>query len=362
MLLAGIHQTGGGAMGEGLEGRARRRLLQAAVVLAAIALAAPFAARFWRYTQRYPHTRFQAASLAPGAPGRFYLDWRAALPGSGTLEPSLAPDGIFRGGRDLPDGRHDALRVIQASLALHDQLLDRPDPERAVILRRQVEWLIAAAEIRADLPGPVWPHAYEFPRYGLAAPWVSALTQGQAISLLVRAAAFFGEPRYAELAGQAAAALLDERLPFVHRDDRGRFLEEFPCDPPAHALNGCLLAWLGLWDWARATGDPRLGENCREILAEISRRVPDYDLGGWTRYDRLQRRPTSPAYHELHAALAEALAAVTGEAAWAERAVRWRAGARSPWRRAWVGLQVLYAKASDLARGNAAAPRGRGWS
>jgi hypothetical protein len=333
--------------------RSRGKGLLRGVCLVALAatvvLGVPLAARFLRYTHAFPHTCFRAASLAGERLSYYYLDeckpQRSAPPARADLF-ELAADGIFRGGRDLFAGgrwRHDPIHVIQASLALHDELIDHPDPEREVILRRQVEWLIHdGIEWRADVP--VWPHAYGFERYGLAPPWVSALTQGQAISLLLRAAERFDEPEYARIAGAAARAMLRDDLPFAWRGAPGFFLEEFPGTPHPHALNGCLIAWLGLWDWVRVTGDARARAVCLEFLEAVSRQMPAYERGDWTRYDRLQRRPTSPAYQELHAALAEALAAVSKDPDWAARAQRWRRAAESPWMRTRIAFEVAWAK------------------
>jgi hypothetical protein len=341
--------------------RPTRRLLLTRLVLLALCCAVAFVAgRFFAYTQRYPHTRYRPASAGPGKPACYYLDWRSSRLEGDALAAALAEDGVFRGSRDRTiDGRlrHDPLRVIQESLALHDMLLERPDPGTASVLRRQLEWLTGDGLAMLDGRYPVWPHWYGFERYGLSGPWVSALTQGQAVSLLVRGAIYFNEPRYGQLAAAAAAALRRDELPFAGRDETGRFLEEFPSEPQSHALNGCLLAWLGLWDLARYEDDAAQREDCLRRLQEISRRVPLFESGGWTRYDALQRRPTSPAYQELHAALAEAIAVESGDGQWARRAANWGEAARRPWRRVRIGFEVALAKARDAIRG---VPRVRG--
>jgi hypothetical protein len=345
---------------------AGRTWLARLAVLALCAAAAFIAGRFLAYTQFYTHTRFRPASAGPGEPTCYYLDWREPRREGDVFAAALGEDGVFRGSRDRTiDGRlrHDPLRVIQESLALHDQLLERPDPGRANVLRRQLEWLTHEGLAWLDGRYPVWPHWYGFERYGLSGPWVSALTQGQAVSLLVRGAIYFDEPRYGQLAAAAAAALRREDLPFAGGDETGRFLEEFPSVPPSHALNGCLFAWLGLWDLARYEGDAAQRADCVQRLQEISRRVPRFESGDWTRYDALQRRPTSPAYQELHAALAEAIAVESGDGQWALRAASWGHAARRPWRRARIGLEVALAKARDAiagvphVRGRAPAPQ-----
>ncbi len=317
--------------------------------------------KFVAYAHAYTGTTFNEASLEGSEPRFFYLDWR------GDLSPE-AVTGLLdaQGLLDFGDavsfrGRthRDPLRVIQACLGLHDQLLTSPDPELETLLRRQVDWLLDEAML--ELPGeiPVWPQYYRFDRYGLTAPWISALTQGQAISLLVRMAVLTGEERYAEHAFQATLAFMTEGCPIVWRGEDGLFFEEYPCDPPSHVLNGCLFAWLGLWDWARYRDDHGYRQYCLDCLEQIERRVPDFELGDWTRYDVLQERPTSPTYQEIHAALAEALAAITERPFWADRAHRWRAAADNGLGRSRVFIEVLVNRASEKILGRPQ-PDGRG--
>jgi hypothetical protein len=263
-------------------------------------------------------------------------------------------DGVFSFGDRVEYAgrtRRDPLHVIQACLGLHDQLLDSADAEldeRDAILRRQVDWLLGEAVEVLPHDIPVWPQRLRFDRYGLDDPWISALTQGQAISLLVRMATYTGDSTYADWARRATRAFTQPGLPIVWRGGAGEiFFEEYPCEPPSHVLNGCLFAWLGLWDFVRYGGDPEVGSFCLTSLDRIRRRVPAYELGDWTRYDVSHQRPTSPAYQEIHAALAEAIAVATEDAFWRERATRWRAAAEDPLARSRVFFAVLIGKLGE---------------
>ncbi|MBD3235483.1 MAG: hypothetical protein GF330_02125 [Candidatus Eisenbacteria bacterium] len=353
--------------------RMRRAEIQRGVGLALLFLllaAAVFAgARLLRYVHGYAGSRFRPESLAEAAPTCFYLDWRTRWSDGEELRRALGEDGVVRSIRDRTrDGgvRHNPLRVIQIALALHDLQLESPTPDRERIFRRQLDWITGDGMLR--LPGGhlVWPHYDAFERYGLSGVWISALTQGQAISLLVRAARYTGEARYLELAHQAAAALRDREFGMRWEGPHGScFYEEFPCDPPAHALNGCLLAWLGLWDLARASSSEAAREACLRDLDCFEPIVRQHARGDWTRYDLHQQRPTSPAYHELHAALAEALAAITGQPRWEARARDWRRSAEDAFARLRVAARVVRGKIETLLRPQSARPRGRtlgaGW-
>lgn len=323
-------------------------------------------ARFVRYACRYDHSRFRPASLETRWPTCYYIDWRERWSDDAQLRDVVDGDGVVRSIRDRThrgELRHNALRVIQVALAVHDLLLEEPTPARDAFFRRQLEWV--AEEGLARLPGgrPVWPHYDEFQRYGLGDVWISALTQGQAISLLVRGARYTGESRYLALAREAAEVLRDPGLPLRWESPRGPcFYEEFPCEPPAHVLNGCLLAWLGLWDLARESDDVAQRQACLRDLECFEPILAQHAIGSWTRYDLHQVRPTSPAYHELHAALAEAIAAISGRAIWRERALLWRQSAVDPRKRWRVAATVLWSKVKGGRSGLPAAPRGIGLS
>ena len=330
--------------------RGRQGVTLVSLLLLALAGAAGY--RFSRFAFDYPHNRFNPASLESASPTYFYLDWTRDLPDQRAVRSLLAADGVFHLERldAVRAGKlhHDPLTVIQAALGLHDQLLRRRDPELDAIFRRQVDWLVNDAMVMLPDSVAVWPQYYPFPRYGLHDRWVSALTQGQAISLLVRAASYTGRREYLDLAAHAARAFTASGLPITwHGPEGAVFFEEYPCTPPAHVLNGCLLAWLGLWDYARAGDDAAARALCLRAMESISATVPRYELGDWTRYDVHEDRPTSPHYQEVHAALAETMTRIfPGDARWRDRALRWRRAADDPWQRARVFVTVGWCKAT----------------
>jgi hypothetical protein len=307
-----------------------------------------------RYSFVYDHNRFNPASLEAALPTCFYLDWTRDLPDLRAVRARLGADSVFfqaslevvRNGKL----RHDPLVVIQAALGIHDRLLRGREPELDAIFRRQLDWLANDGLVMLPDSIAVWPQYYAFERYGLRDRWVSAITQGQAISLLVRGASYTGRREYLDLAEQAVRAFTASSLPIVwHGADGSVFFEEYPCTPPAHVLNGALIGWLGLWDYARACDDDALRSYCLQTMESMTTTLPRYEIGDWTRYDVHQARPTSPHYQELHAALAETMSGIFPEdARWRTRAERWRRAADDPWQRSRIFFRVAWNKAAAL--------------
>lgn len=340
--------------------------------------------RFYDYVFGYTPTAWNPASLAGGSRlGPYYLDWRGDWADRQALREATREGVLATALAREVDGRvrQDPVIVIQSGLAVHDLMLDaRDDPSRLAggapeagdpelerILRDQVAWVAGEGLTRLSSGLPVWPCYWTAGSYGLIEPWVSAMTQGQAISLLLRAHQAFGDPRYLALATEAVEAFFDPSLPIVSRGPTGAelFLEEYPTVPDSRVLNGALCAWLGLWDYVRVTGDPRVLELCERTRQVLESRLPEYEttgaLAGWTRYDALQGRPTSPNYQEIHASLAEAMAGITGSPVWEDRALRWRAAADRVDLRIRVFGEVLRAKTKKRLFGGEETPRARTW-
>jgi hypothetical protein len=349
--------------------RALLRIAAAAVAGVAIVLLILLAATARKYSFGYAHVYSNPRSLERERPTYYYIYGDDDRPDLATIRARLDPDGVYTSPRDTqwtdPRLRHKVVVVAQIALDMHDQLLDHPSPELEAIFRRQLEWLMHDAIYVLPDSTPVWPEYFPSPRAGLHTRWIGALTHGQAISLLVRAAEYTGDSTYAVWARRAVRAFTGGNLPIVWHGPAGEiFLEEYPCDPPSHVLNGCLLAWLGLWDYARYSGDPAVRDFALRALASIEATLPRYavpggSLRGWTRYDAHQRRPTSPGYQEVHAAVAETLHRMfPDDPTWGEYARIWREAANRPWLRTEVFLHVLWDRIRVRLTGPDPVPKG----
>jgi hypothetical protein len=281
------------------------------------------------------------AAFEPGDPhAGFYNDLRLKAREHGTPERALAA------ARALTSDRRLANPVAIAQLGLGAWQLGAEDPGWAATVRHTAEWL--AGEIDED--GCI---AYLFPMphtYDLRPPWHSAMAQGEAASLLVRAAVALGERDLADAGRRAVAPLCDPGSPLVATTAEGPVLQEYPTDPPAHVLNGWISALWGLYDVGCGDGAPAAA--ARSAFAAgagaVAARLPLYELAlGWSRYDLYPHRlphAASPFYHRLHVEQLRAMSAlVPGERAFAVVAERWGAAADRPAARVWgVALKAAF--------------------
>jgi hypothetical protein len=189
----------------------------------------------------------------------------------------------------------------------------------------------------------VWPYAVRVPKFGLEPGWLSALAQGQIASVFVRAHQTTGEDRWAEFALLAVEPLLGSSE-LVTETENGPVLEEAPCDPPNHILNGWIYGLWGLWDAAVGLDDGRSRAGFEAGIECLRRSLGRYDLGWWTRYSLLAGRVSDiahPFYHRLHIDQTATLHRLTGFPEFREASERWRTYDRPPARARALAHKVL---------------------
>jgi heparosan-N-sulfate-glucuronate 5-epimerase len=165
---------------------------------------------------------------------------------------------------------------------------------------------------------------------------LSAMSQGQAMSVLVRAHELTKEQRYVDAAmacvGPFERPIDKEGVAARGRGARRLWFEEDTRLPSRHILNGMVFALWGLADVARATGEPEAAQLYASGLDSLRASVALYDTGWWSLYDHPdggQPYVASMRYHELHSAQLQALGAETRDAAVIQAAERFAAYARS---------------------------------
>lgn len=143
----------------------------------------------------------------------------------------------------------------------------------------------------------------------LEAPFVSAMAQGEGISLLIRGYMLTKDSRYL----RCAEAALD---PFLYGTSEGGvrekigelpIFEEYPTVIPSHVLNGFLFSLFGLYDLScikseRKATSQKLFNEGYETLIKI---LPLFDGGFCSRYDlghltAAPRKNMRPFYHYVH--------------------------------------------------------------
>jgi heparosan-N-sulfate-glucuronate 5-epimerase len=141
--------------------------------------------------------------------------------------------------------------IAQYGLQSHAYYETSPRRSMRRAMLRAAGWLV-----RHQGRDGAWRYRFAFSVSGmyetLPAGWISAMAQGQAISLLTRSWRLTHRARYLEAARRALAPL---RRPVskggvFRRLDGGWWYEEYPTKQPSYTLNGFMFTLLGLYDLA----------------------------------------------------------------------------------------------------------------
>ncbi|MBE3576267.1 MAG: thioredoxin [Limnochordales bacterium] len=131
----------------------------------------------------------------------------------------------------------------------------------------------------------------------------SAMTQGQGISILVRAHMCSGQRVFLEAARLALGPLCTtvEQGGTRRVVPEGSILEEVPYPEPNGVLNGWIFGLFGLYDYLLVDRDVGAAVLLEESLKTLVTYLPRYNAGYWSYYD-LSGNLASPFYHRLHVA------------------------------------------------------------
>lgn len=263
------------------------------------------------------------ADFEPGNPGAgYYNDLTGVATSYGTPEQALGWFEMFalRRERTMP------VALLQLGLGAW-QRVAQGDGSWLHLVRMIADWAAVDMDARGRYAHYMpMPHTYE-----IQPPWYSSMAQGQAASLLVRAAGTLDREDLHEHARRSIQPLVDPAFGLVTQTDEGPVLQEYPSNPPAHVLNGWIWSLWGLHDVAcvDGTGSPAhaaFGEGVDALVA----RLPLYDTArGWSRYD-LYPHPVvnvaSPFYHRLAIEQLRAMHRLAPREELLQVAERWEAG------------------------------------
>jgi hypothetical protein len=248
------------------------------------------------------------AFSADGVRG-YYIDYAAKTRAPGAAAPE----------------RLASISLVQLALGWWEQSLELRDGDATERFLETCELVLARGETREA--ALLWPMSVPVAKYGLRPPWLSALLQGQAASIFVRAHLLTGRERWAAAASAAGVPLLEPAGELVTATARGPILEEAPSTPASHILNGWISALWGVRDLAVAQSDARAHAVYEASLEALEAHLPAYDTGWWTRYS-LYPHPVEdlakPIYQRFHVDQLDVLHQLTGIAGFGETAARWR--------------------------------------
>jgi hypothetical protein len=283
----------------------------------------------------WSHSRaWSLDSIANPGAGVYFIEWD---PGTGVYgedwsnAPRDAQDVLLSG----PQRHYHPIRIAQ--FALHRFGVWRATESSAA----RADFLAQAAWLRDHQQADGVPGLYRFDfpwnKYGAAAGWSSAMAQGEAISVLLRADCLEPKAGYADAAIRAAQPFRKEIAAggVVWRGAEDVFFEEIANASAPHVLNGCIYALWGTWELWKRSGEPWLGELSERCAQTIRRWLPRFDTGWWTLYSLLLSAAQRPhlatlKYHQFHIAQMRVLAPMFSEPIFDQTAARWASYVHKP--------------------------------
>jgi glycosyltransferase involved in cell wall biosynthesis len=221
---------------------------------------------------------------------------------------------------------HDPTTITRYALAHWNQYLTTHNAYHQKIFLAQALWLVEHEEHIGDDAGG-WPITFPHPKIQTEGRWLSALAQGNGVSVLVRAYQLTHDEVFLEVARRVVRTfecdILDGGVS-TPVGSEGIFFEEVAVYPAAHMLDGFVLALFGLYDFVTLTGDTQIEALIHRSLTTMHSLLDEYDFGYWTCPDLLHRCLASSAHLALQAALLEGLAGYTGCEHCKALALRWK--------------------------------------
>ena len=199
------------------------------------------------------------------------------------------------------------------------------------------DWLLENLE-KTPYGTRVWNHHFDWEyRDTLKAPWYSSLSQGQGLSLLVRAHKDTAHGSYLSAAEDVFETFTKdvEEGGVSFTDDKGYvWFEETIVEPPTHILNGFIWAIWGVYDYFIYTGDHRALDLFNLSIKTLKDNLSHFDAGFWSLYEQSGTRLkmlASPFYHDLHIVQLKVMYKLTNEPVFDHFANRWET-----YRRNWI--------------------------
>ena len=146
------------------------------------------------------------------------------------------------------------------------------------------------------------PYRFTYSAERLKAPWVSAYSQGLALSLFVRLYRVTGDKADLDTAQQVFRSFrprtADSKFWVAYVRSGALWFEQYPSSRPTHVLNGFGFATLGVYDYERLTRDPAARQLLLAALSTIRHNAGKYRVPGEVSLYDLVHRTQLKHYHD----------------------------------------------------------------
>jgi hypothetical protein len=262
----------------------------------------------------------------PGRLGEYYMPFVAKANYPGHYDENGIPMLDYHGAVGL---QYNPIAIAQYGLGNYNLYRRTGDESRRAKFINIADWL--ARNLEETRHGTrVWNHHFDWEyRDRLKAPWYSALSQGQGVSLLVRAHEETGNDKYLRAAREAFDTFKKDigAGGVTYTDPKNDiWFEETLVDPPTHILNGFIWATWGVYDYYLHTGDSEAESLYGDAVKTLRDNLRRFDTDFWSLYEHSGTRMkmlASPFYHGLHIAQLKVMHKLTGEPIFYQFANKW---------------------------------------
>ena len=242
-------------------------------------------------------------------------------------------------GRDYSTYVYNPVGVANHGLFLYNDLIENTDRlalgvDKSAAFASQVRWLIKNRTDKENMS--FWYHNYPVVELDCRSPWKSALTQGLALSLLLRAYHLVKSEEVSKLAERVANSMKTSTREggFLYIDENGDYWYQEYMGNFGYVLNGFIFAMWGVYDYYLYSNDKEykvIFDKCLDTLRKNLRRY-DWRMGiaKWTVYDLKNRNPVTLGYQKLHVSLLKDLYMITQEEFLLDYANRWESYITQP--------------------------------
>ncbi len=283
----------------------------------------------------------------PNKLGRYYLDFSSKSEYVGQFDQRGIP--LYRHGNS-PMFYHPIV-ICQYALGIFERIYrdekGKSDYRKKFIL--QADWLLENTKYNGV--GLGWIINYDIDDYNLKAPWMSAMAQGESISVLTRAHLLTGKDEYLTTAREALNlfeySVSDGGI--VNKFNSFSIYEEYPSPKRTVAvLNGFIFSIFGLYDLVIHVGDKRSTKLFNTGIEALSNIIKYYDIGYWSQYylfDYPKNYPASYTYHILGAEQLKALYHITEREIFLKYSEKWFGQSKNSINKLRILLtKILYAR------------------
>lgn len=216
------------------------------------------------------------------------------------------------------------------ALSQFNMFVDGGDEQLRESFLKYADWLADNLADRDSFAAWNFSFNWESPGYKAHAPFISSMTQGMGISVLVRAWELTSQERYITAAERALPAF---EVPvsqggLLRVDKQGdAWYEGIPSPIGAQILNEVLFALIGLYEMHRGTGNSKAGELFDRGIATLKKHLKDFDLNlllfKWSRYDNKLLFYSGDKYHDIQKEQVKWLYQVTGDDIFSRHYQKW---------------------------------------